>query len=201
MSTPPATTATVPVSSAPRCAAASMPRARPETTTSPARPSPSARSRARRRPLAEALRAPTTATDRLVEQLGLAEHGQDRRRILDRGERARIERLAPADEPAADAVERGQARLRRRRGWPRSTVRGALAAAGQARQRFECRAGRAEAAQHRVKADRTDRFGAASGAASRAVPRVRARARPGRPQLFRNEIRLSLPAIRRRILA
>jgi hypothetical protein len=39
-----------------------MPRAIPDTTTTPASPSPAASSRAMRRPLAEALRAPTTAT-------------------------------------------------------------------------------------------------------------------------------------------
>jgi len=55
-------TATEPFSSAPKCAAASIPRVSPETTTIPDSPSSAASSRARRRPLAEALRAPTTAT-------------------------------------------------------------------------------------------------------------------------------------------
>ena len=61
MSTPPATTATVPTASAASCAAASMPRARPETTTRPAKPSSRARVSANLRARAEALRAPTMA--------------------------------------------------------------------------------------------------------------------------------------------
>ena len=112
MSAPPATTATVPLSSAPRCAAASMPRAMPEATTMPASPSPAASSRASRRPLAEALRAPTTATiGAASQQFGAAEHGQHRRRVLDRGEQRRIERLAPAQQPAAEPLDRGEFRL------------------------------------------------------------------------------------------
>lgn len=51
-----------PVASEPRWAAASMPRAMPEMTAMPSSPSPAARSCASRLPLAEALRAPTTAT-------------------------------------------------------------------------------------------------------------------------------------------
>ena len=59
---PPAITATVPPSSAPLCAAVSMPRARPETTTMPASARSAAIFRAIRMPSDEAFRAPTIAT-------------------------------------------------------------------------------------------------------------------------------------------
>ena len=62
MSIPPATTAIVPVSSEPSCAAVSIPRARPETIAAPASPSARASARAKRQAAAEALRAPTIAT-------------------------------------------------------------------------------------------------------------------------------------------
>ena len=62
MSMPPAMTAIVPVSSAPSCAAESMPRARPETTTTPRLAQRQASWRAKRQAAAEALRAPTIAT-------------------------------------------------------------------------------------------------------------------------------------------
>src|SRR6516164_43082 len=52
----------VPVARLARWAAASMPRARPETTAKPAAPRSRASRSAKRRPAAEALRAPTTAT-------------------------------------------------------------------------------------------------------------------------------------------
>ena len=61
-STPPPSTATVPVGIAPSCAAASMPRASPETITRPPWPSSAASPRANRWPAAEATRAPTMAT-------------------------------------------------------------------------------------------------------------------------------------------
>ncbi len=69
-SIPPPSTATVPVSSAPSCAAPSTPRAMPETTTSPARPASRARLRANRWPAAEAMRAPTTAMARRCKRAG-----------------------------------------------------------------------------------------------------------------------------------
>ena len=62
MSSPLAITPAVPVASEPSCAAVSMPRARPLTTSQPARPSSAANSRAIFRAAAEALRAPTIAT-------------------------------------------------------------------------------------------------------------------------------------------
>ena len=45
------------------------------------------------------------------QQFGAAEHGQHRRRILDRGEQRRIERLAPAQQPSAEPLDRGEFRL------------------------------------------------------------------------------------------
>jgi len=54
-------TAMVPLGSAARCAAVSMPRASPETTTKPAVPRSCAKARAMRVPSDEALRAPTSA--------------------------------------------------------------------------------------------------------------------------------------------
>ena len=70
MSTPPATTATVPTASAASWAAESMPRARPETTTSPAKPSSRARVSANLRASALALRAPTMATISFCSRCG-----------------------------------------------------------------------------------------------------------------------------------
>jgi hypothetical protein len=62
MSIPPAMTAIVPLASAPACAAASMPRAKPETTTRPSPARSCASVRAKRIAPADALRAPTIAT-------------------------------------------------------------------------------------------------------------------------------------------
>ena len=63
-STPPPSTATVPLSSAPSCAAASIPLASPDVTIYPPWPRSRARARAKRWPAALAMRAPTTATER-----------------------------------------------------------------------------------------------------------------------------------------
>jgi hypothetical protein len=48
---------------------------------------------------------------RREDHLRAAEQGQHRRRILDRGERGGIERLAPAQEAGADPFDRGEGRL------------------------------------------------------------------------------------------
>src|SRR5215470_10227467 len=61
LSWPPARTATVPVAMLARCAAASMPRASPDTTTRPAAPRSRASFSAILTPAAEALREPTMA--------------------------------------------------------------------------------------------------------------------------------------------
>ena len=70
----------VPVCSAPSCAAVSMPRAMPETTTSPASPRSVESRCASLRPSAEALRAPTMAIISRARRSGMAEHRKDRRR-------------------------------------------------------------------------------------------------------------------------
>ncbi len=49
--------------------------------------------------------------DRHLQQRGIAEHGQNRRRILDRRQRRGIIRLAPAHKARAEAGERRQFRL------------------------------------------------------------------------------------------
>jgi hypothetical protein len=49
---------------------------------------------------------------------------------------------------------------------------GALAAAGETRQRVERLSRRTEAAQHRIKADRADRFGAAQAQPIEALLRI-----------------------------
>jgi len=95
-----------------------------------------------------------------LQQLGFAEHGQNRRRVIDRGEGTRITRLAPADEPRPGAVECGELGLGLGAGY-RGDGLGALPPAGETRQHLERGSRRAETAQHRVKADRADRLGAA----------------------------------------
>ena len=124
---------------------------------------------------ASAVRRGVARTDhghhRPLQQLGLAEHGQDRRCVLDRGKRTRITGFAPADEPRADAVQRGELSLglgASRRGYGP----GALAAASKAWQHIECRPRRTEAAQHRIKADRADRLGAAQPQPVEALLRI-----------------------------
>ena len=127
----------MPVSSAPKWADGIDPARQPGDHDEPAFAERRRQeSRASRRPFAEALRAPTTATIGRAQQLGQPEHGQDRRRVLDGGERIRIIGLAPADEPGADAAQRGHLGLGRR---PRhgGDGRAALAAAGEPRQHVE----------------------------------------------------------------
>ena len=175
MSTPPATTAAVPVSSAPTCAAASMPRARPETTTSPPWPSPAASSRASRRPLAEALRAPTTAT------IGRASNSAWPRRSRPAADRRSGQ--APPDRtarPSTRAVRPCKSRRARRSGGSRrSAAPGARARRGApVRQAPPGLHGPSRnGAAWRKATGPTSRC--ATAAASRGVLRGRARARPG----------------------
>ena len=82
-----------------------------------------------------------------------------------------IERLAPADEPGAQTLKRGEFRL----GFgarDRGDGSRALAAAGEAGQGLDRRARRAEAAQHREEADGADRLGAAQPQPVQALLRV-----------------------------
>ena len=128
---------------------ASMPRAMPETTTRPACAEPGRQLAAMRRPLAEALRAPTTATAAVGQQLRIAEHGEHRRRVLEQRQQRRIGRLAQQQirlraEPLDRAAVPARASPGGRRGerWHGPRAR-------QARQRLERGCGRAEAAQQR----------------------------------------------------
>ena len=82
----------------------------------PASPSPAASSRASRLPFAEALRAPTTAT------IGARQQHSARPSTVSTGGASstaasmrRIERLAPAQQPAAEPLDRGEFRLGRAR--------------------------------------------------------------------------------------
>jgi hypothetical protein len=135
-----------------------------------------------------------------IQQLGAAEHGQDRRCIVNDGKGARISGLAPANEVRADAVNGSEFGLGFGSGGG-SDCLGALAAAGELRHRLERRTGRAEAAQHRIEADRADRLGAAQAQPVEALLRIEFACGQSLPQLFLKEIRLSVPASRRRILA
>src|SRR6516162_3482434 len=85
-----------------RWLAASMPRARPETMAKPAAPRSRASRSAKRRPAAEALRAPTTATCRQTQRGGFAAHGKERRGVVDHLQPARIFRLSERDESDAE---------------------------------------------------------------------------------------------------
>ena len=101
----------MPVSSAPdaprrRCRAPGRRRRRCRP-----RPSPAAMSRAKRRPLAEALRAPTTATIGAAQQLRLPEHGQHGGASSTAASALGISRLAPADERAPRGARARRTRL------------------------------------------------------------------------------------------
>ena len=101
---PPASTATVPVARLARCAAASMPRASPETMTKPASPS----SRAMRsRELDAGGRGVARADDgdqRPGQTPRVAAHRDQRRRVVDHPQPRRIVRLAERDEARRRAL-------------------------------------------------------------------------------------------------
>ncbi len=67
--------------------------------------------------------------------------------------------------------------------------------------RVERRAGRAEAAQQGVEGDRTDRLGARKTQPVEAFLGVKLARGQCQSQLFLNEIRLSVPAIKRRMFS
>ena len=138
--------------------------------------------------------------DRTAEQLRPPEHGQDRRRVLDCREPARISRLAPADEPRPETLQCGKLGFGVRAG-NRGHGLGALPPPRQLRHHFERRAGGAEAAQQRVKADRSDGFGAAQPQPVEALLRIEFACGQCLPQLLPREIRLSVPASSRRMFA
>ncbi len=78
---------------------------------------------------------------------------------------------------------------------------GAVTAAGETGQNIECCSRRTEAAQHGIKADWPDRLGPAQPQPVEALLRIEFSRGQGLPQLFRKEMRLSVPAIRRRIFS
>ena len=121
MSMPPASTAIVPVGErALMRRGVDAARQAGDDDEARGRRAASAMSRAKRRPLAEALRAPTTATARRVSRSRVAAHAEQRRRILDRGERRRIIAARPRRRAARRPRRRRQARARPRP-WRRSS--------------------------------------------------------------------------------
>ncbi len=108
-STPEPSTATVgpgPVS-APRCVAASTPRAMPLTTVTPRQPRSDPNCPAAVRAWWDAARDPTIATEQATEHFHPAAHPNDRRWVVDDGQPRRIATVLPG--------ESGHARRRRRR--------------------------------------------------------------------------------------
>ena len=97
---------------------------------------------------------------RAAEQLCPPEHRQDRRRVLDRREPARVDQLAPADELRAETMQCGDLGLGLGPGYRCHGLR-PFAAAGELRHHLERGVRRAEAAQQGIEADRADRLGAA----------------------------------------
>jgi hypothetical protein len=112
-------------------------------------------SRAKRRPLAEALRAPHHGDGRALQQRRVAEHRQQRRRVVDCGERCGIIGLAPSHQLRPGAAERrqlalgGGGRAGHHRALPSSPPR-------QLRQRRQGRRGGTEALPELIKGDGAD---------------------------------------------
>jgi hypothetical protein len=136
----------VPLPRLARWLAASMPRARPETMTKPAAPRSRASRSAKRRPAAEALRAPTTAT---------AAHGQERRGVVDHLQPARIFRLSERDESDAERLRRLELALAVVAGMDAGGAARA-AAAGKTGERRQRRAGAAVMVDQRAEGARAD---------------------------------------------
>ena len=160
MSTPPATTATVPAASAPSCAAASMPRARPDTTTSPAAPRSRARMPANLRASAEALRAPTMA---IISRLQQMRRGPARRSpaAADPAPRGRAENPASQDAISRPPSFASASSLARRCRLP-AAARSSCRRRARARRGTSASAarGRAEARDQAGEGDRADILGA-----------------------------------------
>ena len=159
--------------SAPRCAAASMPRARPETTTSPARPRPAASSPAMRRP------RPRRCARRPSRRSGASSRPASPRTPSTGGgssecsEERRVGRLRPGDQARAEpfaGVHLGRSASARGRAGARSGRR-----AGEVGQGSERGFGRSEAGEQLAEGDRTDIVGRARGAASQTLTRERLR--------------------------
>src|SRR5205823_5326915 len=78
---------------------------------------------------------------------------------------------------------------------------GAITAAGETGKDIECRSRRTETAQHGIKADWADRLGPAQLQPVEALLRIEFACSQGLSQPFLSDIRLSVPVIRRRMLA
>jgi hypothetical protein len=113
---PPASTAIVPVARLPRWAAASMPRARPETTAKPGASElarePLGEAHARRRGVARA----DDGDGRWAKRLRVATHGEQRRSIVDHPQAVRSSLSASKVTPNAFAAAAGKIGQRRERG-------------------------------------------------------------------------------------
>ena len=181
----------VPVSRLASCAAASMPRASPETTRN--RPCRARREAARASvvPPAEASREPTMATAGRCRQRGIAAHVEHRRRLLDVGERCRIARLDREQRPAPARARRFEFRLRAIRRADRSSGRPRRLSARQLRQGGECRGGAAVVVDQFAERDRADVLGAdqaQTGEALGVVERRLRQRRRRRPAEIRPEV-------------
>ena len=116
-------------SSAPWCASASMPRARPDTISTPAAARSRDRLRAKARPAGVAARAPTTATAATSGRAGDGSPNvQDGGRVVGLLEVGRVVGLVEAQD--ADAKGLGPAHLRLRPGSGRTVPEGALGRLG-----------------------------------------------------------------------
>ncbi len=149
--------------SAPSCAAASIPRAMPETTTRPARANSAPRSSAMRRPLTEALSPPTSATARRARRAAspcTAITGG----VVAPGKQRWIIGIPQEKEPGAGFCGAVQFADHIRLGRHHGRV-GLAAGAGQPRQRSECGGGSVEACEHAAVGHRADAFGASQAQA------------------------------------
>jgi hypothetical protein len=136
---------------------------------------------------------------RPLQKLWPADHGQDRRRIVDRGKRARVEGLAPTDYSGASLAQGGEFSLGFGPRYGRDGLR-TFTAARKLREHVERRPRRAETAQHRKKADRANRLRATQPQPIETLLRIEFARGQDLPQTFFREIRLSVPVMRRRIL-
>src|SRR5438067_6002030 len=162
MSTPPATTATVPTASAASWAAESMPRARPDTTTMPAKPKSRANMSANLRASALALRAPTMAIISFCKRCGWPSRLSTGGGASSAFNPARIVRLAGQEQAAAQRRQLFQFAFGiafRRQHEILAATAPTSAAASQARQFLQRGGGRAKTRQKIVKGHRTDILG------------------------------------------
>src|SRR5262245_43971014 len=144
----------VPVARLARWAAASMPRARPETTAKPAAPrsrQPLGETQARGRGIARA----DDRDRRQMQHGGLAAHGKKRRGVVDHLQPGRIIGLPERHEGDAEGLRRLELPLGVLPGMDAGGA-ACTAAAGEIRQRRQRRAGAAVVVDQRAEGARTD---------------------------------------------